>query len=291
MPRLKQEQDISLGSITTPGDRDLRSENVNLMHDIGRNWYRLSRNLTETYDSEVYRVWGYNSFREYVDTELTDIEYRIAVYRVQTGRAINRLGLGEEVVAELGWSKFKELIGVIDDSMTQKDVIEMIDECKGKTYLKVKEYVQELKSKRLGGELVKRMVLKFDVAEEVGIAINAVLEEIKKLLGETASTGTCLEYGLTEWAYNHNPELKEGLLKQLKSTEIEAKAEEKPIVHSKPHLDKGRKRGVYKTKSGKPITVQEMRKQAKAQNPKTNRRGGKDGRAKGLNSEQRTSPI
>jgi len=277
MPRLKQETQSTLGTITHPEDRDLRSENINLMHDIGKNWYRLSRNLTETYDSEIYRTWGYNSFREYVEAELTDIEYRIAVYRVQTGRAINHLGLGEEVVSELGWSKFKELIGIVDDSMTQKDVLSMIEECKDKTYLKVKEYVQEIKNKRLGGELIKRVVLKFDVPEEVATAINAVLEEIRKLLGETASAGTCLEYGLTEWAYNHNPELKESLLKQLKSTVIETKVEEKPIVH-KPHLDKGRKRGTYKTEKGEPITVKKMKSKA-------GRGGKKNERTKSVGSK------
>ena len=75
-------------------------------------FYEMSMGLLEAYDNEYARVWGFDTFADYVEREL-DMKPRTAYYMVDIGRTVRQLGITADRVQKIGWTKMKEITGAM----------------------------------------------------------------------------------------------------------------------------------------------------------------------------------
>lgn len=185
-------------------DDDKRKEIKNLFEGIEKNWFIISKNLSEIYDNKIFLNWGFNTFEEYVKHDLPFLSYRLALWKVQIGQAIRRLGLKEDIIGKMGWTKFKELCYLFNDNTTEDEAYQIINELKDKTYEQVRDYVIDIRNKK-GEAIEKKITITFRVTEDAARIIDNAIKEAGELIGENASIGTKIEYICAEWHLHHNP--------------------------------------------------------------------------------------
>jgi hypothetical protein len=95
---------------------DLRREVISAKNASEAAYWRLATALHTVWAASAYQEWGYASFNDYVDSEL-DMQRRKAQYLVAIadwfGSQSNDV---QDWVKGLGWTKARELVGVVDDS-------------------------------------------------------------------------------------------------------------------------------------------------------------------------------
>jgi len=246
-PKLKVKTKSKSGSVTTPIDPDsiLRRENKSLVEDINKNWYKLSCNLSTVYNAETWRVWGFSSFKEYVEEEL-NLGYRIAAWRVQMGRAIVKYNVSETQVNRLGgWTKFKEWTSLLSFDITRNRLLQILEEIRNKTFDETKDYIESIKTEIRGGVEVRRVVMSFQLIEEEAEVVKSALKEIKHLI-DTDNDSTALSYMAMDYGANHG-KLNEKIADLVKKYQTKRKKAKNP---HKEHANKGKKHS-KKTEGGK----------------------------------------
>jgi len=186
--------------------KSLRDRNKDNANSIQRSWYHLSKDLVETYDSDIYsRDWGFNTFREYVENELR-LDYRLAMWRVGMGRTIIKHGITEKQVMSINWTTFKEISHLFTDDTTTAEVTEMLKGVENKSYQEVQSYVKDEKTKRLGGTLTRQVKMLFKLSDEQAVCVEKAIAGAMRL-ADTDNHSVGLEYLCNEWLMNNNPEL------------------------------------------------------------------------------------
>jgi hypothetical protein len=77
-------------------------------------WYDVSIAMKDAYENGYAEICGYENFRTYVEGTL-DIKYRMAMYFVNAGKTLVRLDIPKERVAEIGITKFKEVVPMLEE--------------------------------------------------------------------------------------------------------------------------------------------------------------------------------
>jgi hypothetical protein len=104
----------------------------------------LGRLLNDINNLALYKPWGFVSFEDYVKTEL-GFEYRRAAYHMSIWNNFGvRLGVTEDKIKQIGWTKAGMLTGLVSDGIIDKtNVDEWIDKAKNTTVRKLNDEVKE----------------------------------------------------------------------------------------------------------------------------------------------------
>jgi hypothetical protein len=117
--RLKLEQNMELATveIITPAQTNaLRAEVIEAKNASEAAYWRLAAALHRVWDESAYLEWGYETFNDYVDAEL-DMQRRKAQYLVAIAGWFGEQSESvQDWVKTLGWTKARELVGVVDDT-------------------------------------------------------------------------------------------------------------------------------------------------------------------------------
>ncbi len=94
---------------------EVRSDIVELVSSITKNYFQLAALLHDVRQNSYYIAWGFRTWREYAETEV-GIGARKADYLVQIYDWFGSMGANaQQWVEGLGWTKAKELVGVVDE--------------------------------------------------------------------------------------------------------------------------------------------------------------------------------
>ena len=157
---------------------------------------RLARHLAEINQKELYIVWGFSSFEEYVKNEL-EYGYRKADYLVSIWNKMKHLHIPVERLEAVGWTKAVELARVItpDDAeiwmeraetMSYRDLVEEVKKVIDHTYEDTRPTFFIMK-------------IRFDSADMS--AVNDALAEAKSIY-ETEDTAMALSVICGDWLEN-----------------------------------------------------------------------------------------
>jgi len=189
---LKIVESKEIGQITA---QDIYNEIVKLTEDIDKNWIKLSKMLLGAYESGIYEKWGFDSFREFVEQDLK-LEYRTVMYKVKIAKTIRDLDIDDNMILDIGWTKFKELIPYLsEDQEKNEELFELARELS----------VRELKIALKQGNNRKAAVLKitFSFNEEQSEIINEAFELAGNLLG-TQDKNRIFEAIVSDWLANNS---------------------------------------------------------------------------------------
>lgn len=223
---------------TKPKDDDLEAKAIKLLENIEESWYDFSIIIYEIYNSELYKTKGFEKFGDYVADKF-NLEYRTAMWRVQQGEAIKRLGITKEQCSGIGWTKFKEISVLMGADTKKSEIDSLLKKAKDMTARELQEFV---KAERLETEKVSRKVtMTFKLMNEQANTVEEALKTAKEI-AQTESEDIALEYICAEWLMNHNPKIAEKIMKEVHIPKPEVKAPHKE------HANKGKTQTKKKSK-------------------------------------------
>ena len=109
--------ELATVEILPPAEYDnLRLEVMEAKSQSEKAYWRLATALFNVWNESAFEEWGYNSFGDYIDNELS-MQRRKAQYLVAiAGWFGDQDEATQRWVKELGWTKARELIGVVDET-------------------------------------------------------------------------------------------------------------------------------------------------------------------------------
>ena len=121
---------------------ELRREVIEAKKMTEKAYWRLAVALFTVWNESAYHEWGYNSFNDYVDNEL-DMQRRKAQYFVAIAGWFSEQSESVQAwVKELGWTKARELVGIVDETNAN----EWRDVAEGSSYRELADRVKEAKA-------------------------------------------------------------------------------------------------------------------------------------------------
>lgn len=120
---------------------DVREQIGELSHKLQENYMELAQLLDETYEQAYYLKWGYGSFPEFCNEELS-IKYRRARYLVLIAKTVRRLGLDWDRIVGIGWTKMRSITSLLTDEnygkwldqaeeLTTDQLVQVVKDSKG----------------------------------------------------------------------------------------------------------------------------------------------------------------
>lgn len=142
---------------------------------------------------------GKGGWADFVSNEL-NLEYRKAQYLVDIYAKFNKYGIGGDKVAELGWTKAAQVSRV----MSQDNAAELVELAESSSVEDLKDTVRESYTVKgaTPGERVKRITLKYRLAEEAGQIIAEYMNAAAESLG-LDNPSEVFQHVITEWAEEH----------------------------------------------------------------------------------------
>jgi len=186
-------------------ERDLTEEFRACIKKETEFWYESALIAYEIYNTEEWLKKGYLSARDYVENELEDlgISYRIFMYRVKMGEAIEKFELKKDEIVELGWTKFKDIASLLLEREDAYEVDELISKAKEMSTRELSNFVKEERMKYRHEPIQKTTRITFTLLNEQGEIVNEAL----KLACEFAQTNdmnVALTYICTDFLMNHS---------------------------------------------------------------------------------------
>jgi len=172
----------------------VREEIMKAQTNIEETYVDLSMLMSEAYHQEMYAGWGFKTFEEYCTAEL-DIGYRKSMYLIDVWDKVKSLNLPKSKVSKLGWTKMKDLAGVL----TAENAKEWLEKAEKMTTREVTEAVQKIRAKQKGKEprpVTTKMTITMSEAE--GAIILEAIGEAKKIT-ENENTTVALEMICQDW--------------------------------------------------------------------------------------------
>jgi len=118
---------------------ELRQKVKTLRAQVEDGYWELSQALHEVYETSAYVAWGYDSWKDYVQSDELDFQLRKAQYLISIATWFGKLNKGvQKWVAALGWSRAKELVGKV----TNENAAEWKKKVAGKTVLQIQEMLK-----------------------------------------------------------------------------------------------------------------------------------------------------
>jgi len=109
-----------------------------LSENVEYTYFQLGGVLSLIQGNAWFTEDGYESFREFVEAEF-GINYRKSMYLISIYNSLVQSGIPWKTVEPIGWTKLKELIGVI----TPENVDEWVEKAKGMTVLQLQQAIKE----------------------------------------------------------------------------------------------------------------------------------------------------
>jgi hypothetical protein len=126
--------------ITQIEHSDVRKRVLDLRKKVEESYWELSQSLSEVYGKSYYIAWGFQSWKEYVESEL-EFALRKAQYLVSISDWFSKMSPQlQDWIKGLGWTKAKELVGIVNDEnaadwqarLEGLTYAQLVDELKGK---------------------------------------------------------------------------------------------------------------------------------------------------------------
>lgn len=190
-----------------------------LLDSIDKDYFILGGILSAIQNQGWYMDKGYENFRAYVENECS-IQYRKAMYLISIYNGLVESGVAWAKVSELGWTKLKELAGIL----TPDNVDEWVGYAKEMTTLQLQEFIKSKTAGAVAGgdapvqadvvEAAKKTVttMTFKVHPDQKDTVKAALEKAKHETGTTVDTVAlehiCLDF-LSGTKLKNVPTLKE----------------------------------------------------------------------------------
>lgn len=92
---------------------DIRKQLRDLNSEVEKNYLVIAELMHTVRNGELYATWGFNTFEQYSDDEL-GIQKRKAYYLTDVWQMVKDFRLPKAKVQKIGWTKMRELKGVID---------------------------------------------------------------------------------------------------------------------------------------------------------------------------------
>jgi hypothetical protein len=161
---------------------------------------------------------------------------------------------------EMGWAKFHAITTAFHEDMKKSEVNTLLKAAQKKSLAELKEFVKEVKTERVGGEVQKRTTLKYTLLNEMAEVVQSGIDMAKEIMG-VDDDGLALEYVFAEWGANHNPKLKDKIMANLHGEAVEVDDEEeapKPERKKSAATKKKEKTVASKEKAVKEVDPDEM---------------------------------
>lgn len=157
--------------------------------------------LAEIRSTKAYVSAGYDGdkgFQEYCKTEL-NMEYRHAMYLVQIYNTILPLGVDEDRLIRIGWTKARELCQYITEENAESLLLAAEEMNKEELIEHVKTTYVSAKTGEAAKERVKKVKYSFQAFEDQAEIVGAALERAKETNGSDDINAAFLAI-ITEWA-------------------------------------------------------------------------------------------
>lgn len=177
----------------------IREEIKTLARNIDESRYDLYLKLYEVKEKEQYASWGYESYKDYVEGELS-LEYRIALWYAQMGETISKYNIPKEVILNVSWTKFKE-ISLLDN---KEEIEKLLKKAPNMTFQEVKDTVKQLRKNIAPKKEINITKITFNLIEDQYDVVNQAIEKAKQMVG-TDSNGAALEYICQEFLMSDEP--------------------------------------------------------------------------------------
>lgn len=227
-------------------------------------WFDFAVDASLCYHEEQWAEWAhpetnepYANFGQCAEAEW-GISYKVAMMRVAMGDAIREHGLTKEMVGtEMGWAKFHAITSAFHEDIKKGEVNTLLKKAQKLSLADLKEFVKEVKTERIGGEVQKRTTLKYTLLNEMAEVVQNAINLAKEIMG-IDDDGLALEYVMAEWQANHNPKLKEKIMGMLHGEAVETDDEEEEAPKA------ARKKSAATKKKEKVVATKEKASKAKA---------------------------
>ena len=127
------------GEVANVEHAEVRKRIIDLRRRVDDSYWELSQSLSEVYSGSYYIAWGFQSWKEYVESEL-EFAPRKAQYLVSIQDWFGRMKPEVKAwVQGLGWTKAKELVGIVTeenaadwkarlDGLSYREILEQISQ-------------------------------------------------------------------------------------------------------------------------------------------------------------------
>jgi len=172
----------------------VREKLLDAKRAIDDNYIDLSKLLYEAYHKDFAAKWGFEDFREYCAEEI-EMDYRKAMYLVDIWDKVKGLNLSPVKVAELGWTKMKDIAAVINE----KNATELLEKAEKMTSRELTEAVKVMRKTDSSGAVLPTITtISLKCSDAESKAILDALEEAKKLCAVNNDT-MAFEMICQEW--------------------------------------------------------------------------------------------
>lgn len=228
---------------TTAKRPDSFKEAKRCIDTIKESWFDFSVIVAEIYESDAYEKKGYESFADCAKAEW-GLEYRSAMNRVNAGLAIKEHGITKKMAKDTGWTNFMEVTSLFEPGMKKREIEGYIKKAGKMTHDEIQRFKQEVRHKRVGGEVQRRVKMIFQFLNEQADAVQAILDRGREQFGLT-DDDIVLEYILTDWdtLVSDKGKIKPSIMKKLKGKPSDAEEEEEaPKPKRKKRADTKKKK-------------------------------------------------
>lgn len=192
--KAKAKTKAAAGKVKVQRHDTVRKEILAVRDQIEHGFVDYARLLAEAHEKEFFRKWGFETFDEYCIDEL-DTHYRKAMYMVDIWRTVETLKLNAKEVADLGWTKMKDLATVIN----KKNAASWMKKAAKMSTRELTEAVKKVRRKDVKGKdlpVITTMTLRLGQSEAE--IINEALGQAKKLC-ESENEVVALEMICQDW--------------------------------------------------------------------------------------------
>mgnify|MGYP000497870997 CR=1 FL=1 len=172
-----------------------------LLDSVDNTYFAIGGIMARIHEESWWKDAGFESFKDYVEEECGQ-SYRTTMYWVSIYTDLIKAGVDFEQVANIGWSKLKEISGV----MTEENSDEWIQRASEMSLKQLIEYVKAMKGGStggsdedggadMGGSDVKNLTFKVhdDQKASIEAAVQAKMESMGTEYGAVALTQICDE--------------------------------------------------------------------------------------------------
>lgn len=187
-----------------------------MVHRIGENYWDLGGVLSYINRNQSYKEIEVNGetpysgkagFADYVEKEL-GMQYRKAMYYIAIHESFAPLGVDAEKIVSIGWSKVKELAGVV----TKKNVNKWLKLAESSTREELKDAIikSQVEAGEGGGEVVPSSTrttktrFTFSLFADNGKLVEQALQQAREIIG-SEDTSVGLVHIVSEWLAFQEP--------------------------------------------------------------------------------------
>lgn len=163
--------------------------------------FNLGGVLAEIQSKKSYVAAGYtgdSGWQDYLLNEL-NVEYRSAMYYIEIYKTCSELGIDEERIANIGWTKLRSVVKVAR-KVTDKQLDKLLEKASKLTRDELDAYISKnFVGSGAASERISKVVYKFTAMGDEAEYINASVARAQELV-EGGDVNSALKHIVREWA-------------------------------------------------------------------------------------------